>query len=622
MSLILLALAVTIASPSIVVTAARTPVALDLSGASISAIDRTTLTAFDLPFAADYLRLVPSVSVASTGPLGAQTQVRIRGAEANQTLTFIDGIKANDPASGGEFRWETLLADGLDKVEVLRGPQSALWGSEAIGGLVNVSTRTPTAGTALFGKAEAGSFGTWNLAGGGNWGTDKGGVTAQAAYLSSDGIDNSAVQGGDKDGFHNFTATAKGIYHPSPDSEVGVVARYMSANTHFDDFDYGTGQSVDAALSSGAEAFAVRGYARLDLFDGRWSQQVEAVLNDTSNTNYDTGAFLNQSDGSIGKLAYQTTGSLQSGDFSHALTGAIEYERQTFTSTDVDPTALSNQDRSRDQTSLIADYRLTYAQVFSASASVRHDINSQYANTTTFRATAALALPQGFRAHASFGEGVSDPSFFDLYGYFPAYFIGNPDLIPETSQGWDAGIGWKSQTFAVDVTWFTTNLTNEIVSTYDFATGLAGVANASGTSERQGLELSATLNPTDWLEIAGTYAYLDATEQQLANGLASRELRRPKNSGSLSAQVAKGAWTASVAAAFIGERYDTDFATFTRVTLPAYTLVTLAGSYRINDAIALTARIENAGDARYEDVVGYRTRGFGAFAGVRLNWGK
>ena len=144
MSLILLALAVTIASPSIVVTAARTPVALDLSGASISVIDRTTLTAFDLPFAADYLRLVPSVSVASTGPLGAQTQVRIRGAEANQTLTFIDGIKANDPASGGEFRWETLLADGLDKVEVLRGPQSALWGSEAIGGLVNVSTRTPT----------------------------------------------------------------------------------------------------------------------------------------------------------------------------------------------------------------------------------------------------------------------------------------------------------------------------------------------------------------------------------------------------------------------------------------------------------------------------------------------
>ena len=622
MSLLLLALAAATATPSIVVTAARTPVAIDLSGTSISVIDRTSLTALDLPLAADYLRLVPSVAVASTGPLGAQTQVRIRGAEANQTLTFIDGIKANDPASGGEFRWETLLADGLDKVEVLRGPQSALWGSEAIGGVVNVMTRTPTAGTALFGKAEAGSFGTWNLAGGGNWGTDTGGVTAQAAYLSSNGIDNSNAPHGDKDGFDNFTATAKGIYHPSPASEVGIVARYVSATTNFDGFDYSVGQSSDAPLSSVAQAFAVRGYAKLDLYDGRWSNQVEAVLNDTSNKNYDDKVFLNQSDGSVGKLAYQTTGSFQTGDFAHVLTGAVEYERQTFKSTDADPLALSNQDRSRDQTSLIADYRLTYAQIFSASGSVRHDINSQYASTTTFRATAAVALPQGFRAHASFGEGVSDPSFFDLYGYFPTYFIGNPDLVPETSQGWDAGIGWKSREFAVDLTWYNTNLTNEIVSTYDYTTGISGVANASGTSERQGLELTVTVNPVDWLEIAGTYAYLDATEQQLANGLASRELRRPKNSGSLSAQVSKGPWAASIAAAFVGERYDTDFATFTRVALPAYTLVTLAGSYRINEDVALTARIENAADAQYQDVVGYRTRGFGAFAGVRLNWGK
>ncbi|MGL4542697.1 MAG: TonB-dependent receptor plug domain-containing protein, partial [Polymorphobacter sp.] len=483
MSLILIALAAVTADPSIVVTASRTPVALDLSGASIAVIDRTTLTAFDLPLAADYLRLVPSVAVASTGPLGAQTQVRIRGAEASQTLTFIDGIKANDPASGGEFRWETLLADGLDKVEVLRGPQSALWGSEAIGGVVNVITRAPTAGSALYGTAEAGSFGTWNLSGGGNWGTDQGGVTGQLAYLDSAGIDTSDSGGGangDKDGFNNFTATGKALYRPSTNSEVGLVLRYVDATTNFDGFDYSIGQSADEPLSSSSRAFAVRGYAKLDLYDGRWSNQIEGVLNDTSNKNYDNAVFLNQSDGSVGKLAYQTTGTLQSGDVSHVLTGAVEYERQTFTSTDADPTALSNQDRSRDQTSLIADYRLTYAQIFSASASVRHDINSEYANMTTFRTTAALALPQGFRAHASFGEGVSDPSFFDLYGFFPDYFIGNPNLVPETSSGWDVGIGWKSTQFAVDLTWFDTNLTNEIVSTYDFATGISGVAHASG----------------------------------------------------------------------------------------------------------------------------------------------
>jgi len=621
MSLILFVLAAATVDPSIVVTAARTPVPIALSGTSMTIIDRSALTAFDLPLVADYLRLVPSVAVASTGPLGAQTQVRIRGAEASQTLTFIDGIKANDPASGGEFRWETLLADGLDKVEVLRGPQSALWGSEAIGGVVNVITRAPTAGTALFGKAEAGSFGTWNLGGGGNWGNAQGGITAQANYLSSAGNDTSQ-SGGDNDGFDNFTATGKGVYHPSPNSEIGLVARYVSATTNFDDFDYFLGQSADAPLSSFAQAVAVRGYGRLDLYDGRWSNQIEAVLNDTSNSNYNARQFQNRSDGSVGKLAYQTTGDFSTGDWRHVLTGAIEYERQTFKSTDKDPLALSNQDRSRDQTSLIGEYRLTYAQIFSASASVRHDDNSQYASTTTFRATAALALPQGFRAHASYGEGVSDPSFFDLYGYFPAYFVGNPDLVPETSSGWDAGLGWKSQQLALDLTWYHTNLANEIVSTYDFNSGISGVANASGTSQRQGLELTATVTPTPWLTLTGSYAYLDATEQKLAGGLASREARRPANSGSVSAQIASGAWSASIAAAFVGTRYDTDFSTYSTVALPAYALLSLAGSYRINNALTLTARIENATDARYEDVIGYPTLGIGGFAGVRVNWGQ
>lgn len=621
MSLILLALVAATADPSIVITAARTPVPLDLAGASISVIDTTMLTAFDLPLAADYLRLLPSVAVASTGPLGAQTQVRIRGAEANQTLTFIDGIKANDPASGGEFRWETLATQGLDKVEVLRGPQSALWGSEAIGGVVNVVTRAPTPGTALFGKAEAGSFGTWNLAGGGNWGSARGGVTAQASWLSSDGIDNSA-SGGDKDGYENITATAKAVYRPAPDVELGLVARYVSATTQFDDFDYFIGAGKDAPLSSKAEALAARGYARVALYDGKWSHQADVSINDTRNRNYDDGRFTNQADGTLGKVGYQTTASLTQGALAHVLTAAVEHEWQSFTSTDADPLALSNQHRTRGQTSLIADYRLTWRGIVSASGSVRHDINSQYANTTTFRATGAVALPGGLRAHASFGEGVADPSFYDLYGYFPAYFIGNPDLVPETSRGWDAGLGWQMAVLSVDATWFNTNLTNEIIGTYDFATGMAGAANASGESQRQGLELSATLTPTDWLQLGGSYTYLDASEQQLAAGLRSRELRRPKNSGALSAQIAKGPWSAALALAFVGARDDTDFATFSRVTLPAYTLATLSGSWAVTPGLALTARIENATDAKYQDVVGYPTRGRGAFVGARFNWGQ
>jgi vitamin B12 transporter len=366
----------------------------------------------------------------------------------------------------------------------------------------------------------------------------------------------------------------------------------------------------------------VRGYARLSSLDGRWVNQIEAVLNDTRNDNFDAGAFLNRSNGTVSKLAYQSTIDFKTGPADNRITGAIEHERQSFASIDVDPTALSNQRRSRNQTSVIGEYRFGIGEVFAASTSLRYDSNTQYGDSTTFRTTAALALPQGVRAHASYGEGVNDPGFFDLYGFFPAFFVGNPDLVPEKSRGWDAGLGWKSDQFAVDITYFHANLTDEIVSTFNSSTFLSGVANASGSSRRQGVEVSASTTLTDWLRLDASYAYLDATEQKISTGLALRELRRPKNSGSLTATVKHGAWQSAVSAAWVGERVDTNFATFSRQTLPGYVLVTVSGSYKINDRIALTGRVENAGDARYQDVIGYRTLGIGAYAGVKLNWGK
>lgn len=151
MNLIFLAAAAAIIDPTIVVTAAREPVRSDLSGTTITVLDRETIEAVGLPQVSDLLRLSPGVSVSQSGPLGSQTQVRLRGAESNHTLVFIDGIEVNDPAASGDFRFETLLSDGIERVEILRGPQSALWGSEAIGGVVSVTTREPGTGAPIFG---------------------------------------------------------------------------------------------------------------------------------------------------------------------------------------------------------------------------------------------------------------------------------------------------------------------------------------------------------------------------------------------------------------------------------------------------------------------------------------
>lgn len=600
--------------PAITVTASREPVPVALSGTAITIIDRPAIEALALPLAKDYLTLSPSVAVAQSGPLGAQTQVRIRGAEANQTLTFIDGIDVTDPASSGEFRYETLLAQGIERIEVLRGAQSALWGSQAIGGVVNILTRSDTG---LYGEAEAGSLGTVRLGAGG--GTKLGAATlsGQASWLGSDGYDI-ARSGGDRDGYENLTLHGKALVAAAPGLNLGVVARYTNSNSQFDDFDYGAGVPLDAPFATRSRQLAVRASADLILFDDRWKQLLAFAHSDTANLNRTAGTFQNRSDGSRDSFRYQSSFTLATGAARHRLTGAVEHDRETFQSIDADPDALSNQQRSRLQTSLVGEYRLDVGDWLGGGLAVRHDWNNRFADATTIRATGAVRPGRGFNIHASYGEGVTDPTFFELYGFFPGFFAGNPALRPERSTGWDLGAGWSNTIAAIDVTWFDTRLESEIVSTFDPDSFLSGVANASGRSHRQGLEVSGSVTPAKGLRFAATYTYLDADEQRLAGGARSREVRRPRHSGSVSASYTGAAFDLAASAAITGARDDTDFARFVPVVLPAYTLVTLAGAWHVTPNLDITGRLENALDARQVDVFAYRGPGLTGHAGVRL----
>ena len=613
------ALVVKLADP-ITVTASREPVPLDLSGTALTVIDRATLDALALPLVKDYLTLSPSVAVSQSGPLGSQTQVRIRGAEANHTLTFIDGIDVTDPASSGEFRYETLLADGIERIEILRGPQSALWGSEAIGGVVNILTRDVADGEpALFGEAEGGSLATFRGGIGGGIGSDAAGVSAQASYLRSRGYDI-ASSGGDRDGYENFTLHGRARARPTDNTALTLAARYADAITEFDDFDYGAGVPLDAPLSTRARLVAVRTAGSIDLLDGRSTSSLAATLTDTVNCNRNAGAFQNESDG--GRIRVTGQSSLKfgtGGPLQHRLTAAAEWQRERFTSIDADPTAFSNQRRTRTQTSAIGEYRIDDAQArFGGGVAVRHDWNNRFSDDTTVRVNGAARLGGGFGVHASFGTGVANPTFYDQFGFFPDFFVGNPNLKPERSRGFDAGLGWQRGTTRVDLTLYDARLTDEIVATFDSTTFLSGVANATGRSRRRGVEVSAETRPIDGLRLTATYAYLDATQQQVAAGLQVREVRRPRNSGSVTAAYTSAVFDLAASAAITGARDDTDFARFVPVRLNAYTLLTLSGAWHVSRRIDLTGRIENAFDTTYQDVFAYRTPGLTAHAGVRL----
>ncbi len=598
----------------VTVTASREPVPVALSGTALSIIGRDTIEALALPLVKDYLTLAPSVAVSQSGPLGAQTQVRIRGAEANHTITFIDGIDVTDPASSGEFRYETLLASGVDRIEVLRGPQSALWGSQAVGGVINILTRSDTG---LYGEAEGGSLGTFRFGAGGGYRAGDTSISGQTSYLTSKGYDL-ANGGGDKDGYQNFTIHAKVLTKPTANTDLSLVGRYVTSNSKFDDFDYGAGVPLDAPLATRTRQLALKAQGGITLLDERWRNDVSVLFTDTANINRSADVFQNQSDGGRLTLRYQTSLTAETGAAKHRFTAALEHDRERFTSTDADPTALSNQSRSRLQTSAVGEYRLDVGDWLGGGVAVRRDWNNRFADATTMRATAAIRPGGGFALHGSYGTGVADPTFFDLYGFFPGFFVGNADLKPERSRSWDIGAGWSRAGYSVDITWYHATLDNEIVSTFDSATFLSGVANATGRSRREGLEVSASAKPVKGLTLAATYAYLDATQQTVAAGLQLREVRRPRHSGSVTASYAGSAFDLAASAAFTGARGDTDFARFVPVRLAPYTLLTVTGAIHVTPRIDLTGRIENALDSNYQDVFAYRTPGLTVHGGVRF----
>ncbi|HEY0446553.1 MAG TPA: TonB-dependent receptor [Allosphingosinicella sp.] len=592
---------------NIVVTGSREAVPLDAAAVSATVYDREQLDALALPIAADVLRLSPGVTVATTGPRGAQTQLRIRGAEANHTLLFVDGIRLNDPAAGNEARFELFTVDGLSRIELVRGPQSALWGSEALGGVVAVETGTDE-GLNLLG--EYGSLDSVRAAA--RFGARSGelALSGSAGLLRSDGID-SFGGGGERDGFENRTASLKAVFTPLPATELGVVGHLIDGESAFDGNDPDTYLRADTLDSTGNRMFAVRGWAAHEA--GGWSLLVDGSYLDSANRNRRGEDRLNSTFGTRFTLG----GQLSRRFGGQRLTAAIEHEAEDFRTENQAVFYAPDQDRSRELTALIGEWRGEWSDRLITDVAVRHDRFSAFRDATTFRASALVRPATDWTLHAAYGEGIAQPGFFDLFGFYPNSFIGNPELRPESSKGWEAGLRWSRNRLSAGATLFSSRLHDEIVGTYDFATGFSSTANATGKSRRRGVELEAGYR---WagVTLAANYTYLDASERRVEGGDPVREVRRPKHSANLIATGEAGPLNWGAGLAYVGKRRDTDFDVFEVVTLGDYVLASLKLGYRITPAIEAYARVENAFDADYQDVVGYHTAGRTIYAGLRL----
>jgi vitamin B12 transporter len=576
-----------------------------------------------LPMVTDYLRLYPGTSVATSGPRGSQTQVRLRGAEANHTLLVVDGIRFNDPAAGNEGRFELLGVDFADRIGLILGPRSALWGSEAIGGVVVADTADPGL-SSIQGRGEYGSLDS--ARGSARVTAVVGGFrsTATGSWMRSDGIDSFAG-GGDLDGFENRSASLRLVFVPgdpyarATPFEIGLVGHWIEGTSEYDGFDPVTFRRSDTLDSTRNRIGAIRGWVKGET--GGWTLTLDGSLLASANRNLLAGAPLNRTFG----RRFTASAGVGKKIGGHEIAASAEHQSEQFRARDDVYLGATRQDRSRELSAVAAVWEAKWSPKLTTELAVRHDRFSDFPDTTTVKAGIVVEPVRRVQLLGGYGEGIAQPTFYDLYGFFPGSFSGNPALRAERSEGWNAGVRlgpWRRATFSTE--YFEARLRDEIVDVFDPATFQSTTANASGTSRRKGiqalLEISARLG---WIQrLFATYTYLDAEERQVAGTLAVREIRRPRHSAGLGAQgeVGKVSWGATLA--YVGARRDTDFESFPpkTVRLGDYVLGSLQLGWRFAKGMEMFVRAENAFDSRYQDVLGYRTQGRTVHAGLRLRF--
>ena len=612
--------------PEVIVTASPVGIPEREVGSAISVITGEQIRERQARYVLDVLRDVPGIAVSQSGPPGSFAQVRIRGAESNQTLVLIDGVRANDPANGDEFNFAHLIADDIERIEVLRGPQSAIYGSESLGGVISIITRRGQRGVQAGGYAETGSFNTVNgnayVRGAG----DAYDFALSASQRDSQGT-NSSRFGSETDGYRNRTFNATGALRPSTNVEVNAIERYVESTTRFDTQDFSSPTSppfgfvIDSADTTRAYQYYGRVEGRLKTYDGRWTHRIGGEVTNSRSTNETANVSNSMNEGHRERYDYLTTVQIdQDGSMRprHTVSLGVDRTDETFFSRN----AFAVNDASNDRTGVLAEYRLALFDRLFLSAGARHDDNRMFDDADTWRLTAAYLLSgTGVRLHGSYGKGIKNPSFFELFGFFVG-FVGNPDLKPETSRGYDLGAEYSWSRGKIDVTYFHADLQDEIVTVF---APISTTVNQTGESRRSGVEIQGSARLTDAWSLSGNYTYLDATEPGAIGGPRVDELRRPRNiaGASLNYAFADRRGNVNLTVRYNGEQLDNalfDPVTFapTRVALGSYTLVNLAASYEMARNVTLFGRIENLLDERYEEVFSYRSPRLGAFVGLRL----
>ncbi len=563
------------------------------SGTAVTVIDAAEIERRGQAFVGDVVASAPGVTVSQAGAFGGVSSVRIRGNAVGQTLVLIDGVPVNDAASpGGGYDFGTLDTFGVAQVEILRGAQSTLWGSDAIGGVVSIVTSQPDEGLAWGGFAEAGSFSTWRtgarIAGGG----DRADGALSLVFHASDGISKADEADGntEDDGYAALNFSGRTGVDLSDAVRVEGLARWTQAKFDFDGFPPPNFTLADSNERSENDELMLAGRLLAALLDGRFENELLISQSEINRQSFSDGVESALNEGA--RTTYRYNGSFDIADGHVAMFGV---ERE-------DSEADGEEARAD---SVFALYEFAPIDGLTLTGGVRYDDDERYGSETTSRAAVSWEASDAVRLRGSWGQGFKAPTIFQTN--YICTFCGlsapNPDLQAETSEGYDVGLDLGLAGGELSLTAFDQDTENLI--DFSFTEGYANIALA----RQRGVEAAYSTPLTDWVGLHLTYTYIDAED-----GAGAPLPRVPEHSGGLElAFGGSGPLQTSILVRYNGEQSD-GFGP----EVPSWLRTDVSASYAIGGGLEVYGRIENLFDEDYQQVGGYGTPGVSGFLGVRV----
>lgn len=577
--------------PEYVLTATRTPAALTTTGTYVEQISGAELARMQLTGLRSALAGIPGAPAAQSGAQGGVTSLFLRGANSNQTLFLVDGIRFNDPNTDYQVALGGMCVGGCDNLEVSHGPQSTLYGGEAVGGVVALRGRRGTGPGNADVSAEAGSFGTV-----------QGALNAQAgdtqrAYTFSLSVGHTDNQRANNQ-FDSATYALRLDRQATKDVALGLTwrgfaGRYGSPGSRFTNDPASTESESNQLVTVFADLVHAPGFMSHVVLGGQDRRYVaESSTGETVVTNR-RAVFDWQSTWVANERHRVTSG----------LTAEANHTRNN---------GFGRIDERQSLLAFFAQDEWTPAEHVYLTAGLRSDDHDTFGRATTGRATAAwLSKDSRWKFRATYGTAFRSPAFLDLYGE-SSFYVGNPNLRPEKARGWDGGVDYflAGNRGMLSATWFDTRYRDLIV--FDFGVFPGTTANVERARTR-GLELAGKFALPGAVQVRLAYTYLEA--ENLTEG--SRLLRRPRNSGSFDLWHDFGrGFSAGTGVGFAADRLDVNAATFATIRAEDYTVVRFYGAWQVNARLTVKARIENLLNEHYEEVHGYPQLGFGAYGGV------